>query len=154
MTTGLAGGPHETAAGGGAVGYPMAYCAARFKRSARRRGYGFRTGESWVIGDLWLDPLPKMRLTSFGIASVVSNGGMLAVKHVADHAETPAMVLLSAHGGGRDGVQRNSRSGMLAGDRLDEIAARARRCRPRSRADAGARMVVRDNRRELSRPHD
>ena len=34
-----------------------------------------------------------------------SNGGMLAVKHVSDHPETPAMVLLSAHGGGRDGVQ-------------------------------------------------
>jgi pimeloyl-ACP methyl ester carboxylesterase len=43
-----------------------------------------------------------------------SNGGMLAVKHVADHAETPAMVLLSAHGGGRDGVQRTSRAGLLA----------------------------------------
>jgi pimeloyl-ACP methyl ester carboxylesterase len=55
-----------------------------------------------------------------------SNGGMLAVKHVSDHPETPAMVLLSAHGGGRDGVQRTSRAGMLAGDRLDEITARAR----------------------------
>jgi pimeloyl-ACP methyl ester carboxylesterase len=55
-----------------------------------------------------------------------SNGGMLAVKHVSDHPETPAMVLLSAHGGGRDGVQRTSRAGMLAGDRLDEIAAQAR----------------------------
>jgi pimeloyl-ACP methyl ester carboxylesterase len=55
-----------------------------------------------------------------------SNGGMLAVKHVADHPETPAMVLLSAHGGGRDGVLRTSRAGMLAGDRLDEITARAR----------------------------
>jgi pimeloyl-ACP methyl ester carboxylesterase len=55
-----------------------------------------------------------------------SNGGMLAVKHVADHPETPAMVLLSAHGGGRDGVQRTSRAGMLAGDRLDEITAHAR----------------------------
>ena len=31
-----------------------------------------------------------------------SNGGMLAVKHVSDHPETPAMVLLSAHGGGRE----------------------------------------------------
>ena len=40
-----------------------------------------------------------------------SNGGMLAVKHVSDHPETPAMVLLSAHGGGRDGVQRTSRAG-------------------------------------------
>jgi pimeloyl-ACP methyl ester carboxylesterase len=55
-----------------------------------------------------------------------SNGGMLAVKHVSDHPETPAMVLLSAHGGGRDGVQRTSRAGMLAGDRLDEITAQAR----------------------------
>ena len=55
-----------------------------------------------------------------------SNGGMLAVRHVADHAETPAMVLLSAHGGGRDGVQRTSRAGMLAGDRLDEITVQAR----------------------------
>ena len=36
------------------------------------------------------------------------------------------MVLLSAHGGGRDGVQRTSRAGMLAGDRLDEITAQAR----------------------------
>jgi pimeloyl-ACP methyl ester carboxylesterase len=55
-----------------------------------------------------------------------SNGGMLAVKHVSDHPETPALVLLSAHGGGRDRVQRTSRAGMLAGDRLDEITAQAR----------------------------
>lgn len=58
-----------------------------------------------------------------------SNGGMLAVKHVSDHPETPAMVLLSAHGGGRDGLQRTSRAGMLAGDRLEEITARARAAR-------------------------
>src|SRR5207237_2620353 len=55
-----------------------------------------------------------------------SNGGMLAVKHVSGHPETPVMVLLSAHGGGREGVERTSRAGMLAGDRLDEITARAR----------------------------
>ena len=28
-----------------------------------------------------------------------SNGGMLAVRHVADHPDTPALVLLSAHTG-------------------------------------------------------
>src|SRR3954466_12655742 len=28
-----------------------------------------------------------------------SNGGMLAVQHVIDHPDTPALVLLSAHGG-------------------------------------------------------
>ena len=36
------------------------------------------------------------------------------------------MVLLSAHGGGRDGLQRTSRAGMLAGDHLEEITAQAR----------------------------
>jgi pimeloyl-ACP methyl ester carboxylesterase len=55
-----------------------------------------------------------------------SHGGMLAVKHVADHSETPAMALLSAHGGGPEGVLRTSRAGMLAGDRLDEVTAQAR----------------------------
>jgi hypothetical protein len=40
----------------------------------------------------------------------------------------PASVDLLAPptGGGRDGVQRTSRAGMLAGDRLDEITAQAR----------------------------
>src|SRR5580658_3219034 len=55
-----------------------------------------------------------------------SNGGMLAVPHVVAHPDTPAMILLSAHGGGKDGVLRSSRSGMMAGDRLDEITAQAR----------------------------
>src|SRR6195952_270009 len=32
-----------------------------------------------------------------------SNGGMLAVPHVVAHPKTPALILLSAHGGGRDG---------------------------------------------------
>jgi pimeloyl-ACP methyl ester carboxylesterase len=55
-----------------------------------------------------------------------SNGGMLAVPHVVAHPDTPAMILLSAHGGGRDGVRRSSQSGLMAADRLDEITAQAR----------------------------
>ncbi len=55
-----------------------------------------------------------------------SNGGTLAVRHVADHRETPALVLLSAHMGGRGMVARASKAGLLAGDRLAEITARAR----------------------------
>lgn len=55
-----------------------------------------------------------------------SNGGMLAVKHVADHPQSRALVLLSAHGGGRDGVKRSSAAGLMAGDRLDEITDKAR----------------------------
>jgi pimeloyl-ACP methyl ester carboxylesterase len=55
-----------------------------------------------------------------------SNGGMLAVPHVVAHPDTPALILLSAHGGGRDGVRRSSRAGLMAGDRLQEITAQAR----------------------------
>ncbi len=55
-----------------------------------------------------------------------SNGGMLAVRHVADHPETPALVLLSAHCGGKGIVARASKAGLLAGDRIEEITAQAR----------------------------
>jgi pimeloyl-ACP methyl ester carboxylesterase len=54
-----------------------------------------------------------------------SNGGMLSVPHVVAHPDTPAMILLSAHGGGRDGVRRTSAAGLMAADRLDEITAQA-----------------------------
>ncbi len=55
-----------------------------------------------------------------------SNGGMLAVRHVADHPQTTALVLLSAHGGGTGMVPGASKAGLLAGDRLEEISAAAR----------------------------
>ena len=55
-----------------------------------------------------------------------SNGGMLAVQHVADHPETPALVLLSAHCGGRDMLPLASKAGLLACERLEEITAQAR----------------------------
>ena len=54
-----------------------------------------------------------------------SNGGMLAVPHVVAHPDTPALILLSAHGGGRDGLRRTSQSGLMAGDRLEELTAQA-----------------------------
>jgi pimeloyl-ACP methyl ester carboxylesterase len=56
-----------------------------------------------------------------------SNGGMLAVRHVADHPATPALVLLSAHCGGRDMVPLASAAGLLAGSRLAEITDAAKR---------------------------
>lgn len=55
-----------------------------------------------------------------------SNGGMLSVAHVVAHPRTPAMVLLSAHGGGRNGVVKTSRAGLLAGDQLEQITEQAR----------------------------
>ena len=66
-----------------------------------------------------------------------SNGGMLAVRHVADHLQTPALVLLSAHGGGKDIVQRGGKSGLMVGARVEEFAERARE------------MVAADRGREL-----
>jgi len=54
-----------------------------------------------------------------------SNGGMLAVRHVADHPNTPALVLLSAHCGGRNMVPLASQAGLLACNRLEEITAHA-----------------------------
>ena len=54
-----------------------------------------------------------------------SNGGMLASEHVARHPETPALVLLSAHLGGRDMLRRGSELGLLAGNRLAELSRQA-----------------------------
>lgn len=55
-----------------------------------------------------------------------SNGGMLAVRHFADHPQTPALVLLSAHGGGKSIVRQGGRSGVMVGDRIEEFTERAR----------------------------
>ncbi len=55
-----------------------------------------------------------------------SNGGMLAVQHVADHPGTPALVLLSAHRGGKDQVPASCKAGLFAGDRLEELTAEAK----------------------------
>ena len=54
-----------------------------------------------------------------------SNGGMLAVRHVADQPQTPALVLLSAHCGGANMLPLASRAGLLAQDRLAELSAQA-----------------------------
>lgn len=54
-----------------------------------------------------------------------SNGGMLAARHVAAHPETPALVLLSAHCGGREMLPRASALGLLAGNQLKQLSARA-----------------------------
>src|SRR4030095_11321646 len=50
-----------------------------------------------------------------------SNGGTLAVQHVAHHPRTPALALLSAHCGGGEMGPRASRAGLLAKDRLEEF---------------------------------
>lgn len=54
-----------------------------------------------------------------------SNGGMLAVRHVSDHPETSALVLLSAHCGGREMLARSCAAGLLAQGELTQMKARA-----------------------------
>ena len=68
-----------------------------------------------------------------------SNGGTLAARHVADHPRTPALVLLSAHCGGRDMVPRASRAGLLAQDRLEEIT---RQAREKARCGRGSDLML------------
>ena len=55
-----------------------------------------------------------------------SNGGMLAVRHVADHPRARALVLLSAHCGGRGMVPLASAAGLLARGELEAITVQAR----------------------------
>jgi pimeloyl-ACP methyl ester carboxylesterase len=55
-----------------------------------------------------------------------SNGGMLGVKHVADHPETPALVLLSAQPGGDSVIVGQRKRGILAGNDIEEVTAKAR----------------------------
>jgi pimeloyl-ACP methyl ester carboxylesterase len=55
-----------------------------------------------------------------------SNGGMLAVKHCAGSTSVRALVLLSAHMGGKNLFRTISQAGLMAGDRFEEFSARAR----------------------------
>jgi len=63
-----------------------------------------------------------------------SNGGMLAVQHVVDHPATPALVLLSAHLGGTSIVAHASKVGLLGGERIEEVNAKARQMVAEGRA--------------------
>jgi len=54
-----------------------------------------------------------------------SYGGMLGVRHVADHPDTPALVLLSAGRGGSRQDHAGGTERIFAVDRFDELKARA-----------------------------
>ena len=55
-----------------------------------------------------------------------SNGGMLAAQHCADKYGAPrALVLLSAHGGGKNLSKHSNAGGTFAGDRQEELEAQA-----------------------------
>lgn len=54
-----------------------------------------------------------------------SNGGMLGTRHVVDHPETPALVLLSAGRGGKAGHSGGPEK-LFAGERQEELTAQAK----------------------------
>ena len=56
-----------------------------------------------------------------------SNGGMLGVRHVVDHPQTPALVLLSAGRGGKMKAGAGGKEKIFAGDRMVEITAQAKK---------------------------
>jgi len=64
-----------------------------------------------------------------------SNGGLLAIRHVADHPRTPAMVLLSAAHGGPRSTWDMGEVGLLTGERTDELVAEAERLVAEGRPD-------------------
>lgn len=64
-----------------------------------------------------------------------SNGGLLAIRHVADHPATPALVLLSAPGGGTQSTGLISSQGLLLRDRVAELSAEAERLVAEGRGD-------------------
>ncbi|MFV2039827.1 MAG: hypothetical protein ACC660_06250, partial [Acidimicrobiales bacterium] len=56
-----------------------------------------------------------------------SNGGTLAVRHVSECSDTPGLVLLSAHRGGKRIMRLMAENGLMAAGAYDEITADARR---------------------------
>jgi pimeloyl-ACP methyl ester carboxylesterase len=56
-----------------------------------------------------------------------SNGVVLAVQHAVDHPDTPALVLMSAHRGGRGITDLISSHGLFGKDRVDELKQQAKR---------------------------
>ncbi|MBO9112585.1 MULTISPECIES: alpha/beta hydrolase [Rhizobium/Agrobacterium group] len=106
-----------------------------------RRGHGTLTtrnsrnpeGNAFATVEMSLEDnvLARSFLEDRGFFSPIvighSNGGMLGVRHVADHPDTPALVLMSAHRGGKTMIERASRNGLMACDRYEEMLLTARR---------------------------
>ncbi len=88
-------------------------------------GGAFQTAAQAVEDDRIAAAWLKARCGRAPLVIGHSNGGMLAAQHAADDADTPAVVLLSAHCGGRDIAALNSGNGLFALDRTEELTAQA-----------------------------
>ena len=56
-----------------------------------------------------------------------SYGGMLATKHVVDHPQTPALILLSAGRGGKSQDTSGGKEKLFAGDQLEDLKSHAQK---------------------------
>jgi pimeloyl-ACP methyl ester carboxylesterase len=132
--------PHLTAMGLACLAYNRrGHDVASNRNSRQLEGGAFQTIAEAIednrLARRWLDgrgyPPP--------IVVGHSNGGMLAVRHVVDYQDTPALVLLSAHRGGTGLMRLMADNGLMAADRFDEITAEARRL---VAADAGQTLLL------------
>ena len=115
---------------------PMGYACLAYNRrghdilgirdSRAAHGAAFQTIAESVADNVFARAFIAERGYPSPIVIGHSNGGMLSVRHVADHPVTPALVLLSAHKGGRNLVPDISKAGLLAQDRFAEITEQAR----------------------------
>jgi pimeloyl-ACP methyl ester carboxylesterase len=92
--------------------------AIRNSRSAE--GAAFQTYSEAIADNRMAADWVKVKGFPDPIVVGHSNGGMLAVRHVADHPETPRLVLLSAHCGGKDMLPLACEAGLLAKENLSE----------------------------------
>jgi pimeloyl-ACP methyl ester carboxylesterase len=96
------------------------------RNSRAAEGAAFQTYDEAVEDNRIAAEWVKARGFAAPIVIGHSNGGMLAVRHVAEHPQTPALILLSAHCGGTNMLTLSSKAGLLAQDRLDELIQEAR----------------------------
>ncbi len=88
-------------------------------------GGAYQTAAEAVADNVFASDWLKAKGFSAPVVIGHSNGGMLAVRHVSVNPDTPAMVLLSAHLGGRHIVPKMCDNGLFARDRLEEFTAKA-----------------------------
>lgn len=96
------------------------------RNSRDLEGGAFQTIDEAIDDNCYAAEWLKQRGFDSPIVIGHSNGGMLAVKYVADHPTTPALILLSAHRGGTELAETVCNYGLWAGDQLAEIRNRAR----------------------------
>jgi len=114
---------------------PMGYACLAFNRrghdvlstfnSRDPVGGAYQTIEQSVADNRFAAEWLAQRGHSDPIVIGHSNGGMLSVQHVAEHPQTRAHILLSAHRGGTGLLPMASKGGLFAQDRYDEFKKRA-----------------------------